>query len=553
MASTSPEPVPSPPSRLRWSDLLTLTAAAVVVRIVAALPIDYAPYTDPAYYSLVGQRLAEGHGFTIPVLYSFLEVGGRLPADPTLPVPSNGHWMPLTSLVATPFVEVLGEWLGGWRAAQVPMIVLSAALVPFTYLVGRELWGSRTVALTAAALALLAGPLLVMYPLVDNFAVFGACGAAALWCATRAARAGRPGPWLVASALAAGLATLARVDGLLLTVAPAVAWLLRSDWRPPRVRFAWGLASGLAFAVVLTPWLLRNLAVFGAAFPSAGGHTLWISTYNQQFSISDQPTLSSYLAWGPLNIVGSKLASWGELAGRTAVLLGGFFILPFAYGLWHERRRPELAPFLAYFVLMFVVMGAVFTFHAPKGAFYHSAPAWLPFAIPLAVASVGPASTAASRAWRFLSRPQTHRFLTFAGLSGALALSLAGSAVLLGQWSDAHAKLERAAAYLRAAAAPDDRVMAYDPPALYALTGNPGVAPPFDPFATIGQVVEAYQVRWVVVTLSPGQTRDPLGLWDGAAGTDSTGAHPDFLPADPAFEAPGVRVYQVVEAVARGR
>jgi hypothetical protein len=91
-------------------------------------------------------------------------------------------------------------------------------------------------------------------------------------------------------------------------------------------------------------------------------------------------------------------------------------------------------------------------------------------------------------------------------------------------------------------------VMAYDPAALYALTGNPGVAPPFDPFATIGQVVQAYRVRWVVVTLAPAQTRDPLGLWDGAAGTDSTGAHPAFLPGDPAFEAPGVRVYEVVSA-----
>lgn len=517
-----------------------------MARIVAAVPVDYAPYTDPAYYSLVAARLADGHGFSVPVLWSFLEVGGRLPADPTLPVPSNGHWMPLTSIVAAPFVAVLGPWLGSWRAAQVPMILLSAALVPLTYVVGSRLWASRAVGLAAAVLALLAGPLLVMYPLVDNFAVFGACGAAALWCAIRAVRADRPGPWLVASGVAAGLATLARVDGLLLPVAPALAWLLRSDWRPARVRFAWGVASALAFAAVLAPWLVRDLVVFGALFPSAGGHTLWITSYNQQFSIGDQPTLASYLAWGPVNILGSKLAAWGELLGRTAVLLGGFFILPFAYGLWHERRRRELAPFLAYFILMFVVMGAVFTFHAPKGAFYHSAPAWLAFAFPLAVASVAPASTAAARAWRFLARPRTHQFLAFAGLAGALALSLAGSSILLGQWSDAHAKLERAAVFLRGAAAPSDRVMAYDPAALHALTGNPGVAPPFDPYDTIGQVVEAYGVRWVVVTLAPGQTRDPLGLWDGAAGTDSTGAHPGFLPQAPAFEAPGVRVFEVV-------
>lgn len=526
-------------------DLLVLFGLALAARVVAALLVGYAPYTDPAYYSLVAERLGAGHGFTVPVVWSFLEVGGRLPSDPMLPVPSNGHWMPLTPIVAAPFVALLGPSIGDWRAAQVPMVLVSASLVPFTYLVGGELWRSRSVALAAAVLALLAGPLLVMYPLVDNFAVFGACGAASIWCATRAVTATRPGWWLVGAGLAAGLGTLARVDGLLLTAAPAAAWLARSDRRSMSTRLGWGAASAGAFAIVLAPWLLRNLATFGAALPSAG-HALWITTYNELFSISADPTLASYLAWGPLNIVGSKLTTWGELVGRTAVLLGGFFILPFAYGLWHERRRPELAPFLAYFAVMFVVMGAVFTFHAPKGAFYHSAPAWLPWAFPLAVASVAPAATAASRAWPFLRRPQTHRFLTFAGLAGALALSLAGSTILLGQWSAAHARLERAAAFLRDAAAPNDRVMAYDPAALYALTGNPGVAPPFDPFETIGQVVDAYGARWVVVTLAPGETRDPLGLWDGASAVDSAGGHPDFLPSEPAFEAPGVRVFEVV-------
>ena len=73
------------------------------------------------------------------------------------------------------------------------------------------------------------------------------------------------------------------------------------------------------------------------------------------------------------------------ILGRTAVLLGGTFFFTFFPGLWLHRRRPELMPFIAYWVAMAVVMGLVFTFHAPRGAFYHSAPAWLPFALPMAV------------------------------------------------------------------------------------------------------------------------------------------------------------------------
>ena len=77
------------------------------------------------------------------------------------------------------------------------MVLLSAGLVPFTYLVGWELWASRRVALGGAILMLLGGPLLVYFPMVDNFAVFGWCGALAIWASIRAVRSARPGPWLV--------------------------------------------------------------------------------------------------------------------------------------------------------------------------------------------------------------------------------------------------------------------------------------------------------------------------------------------------------------------
>ena len=527
------------------TDVVVLFVVALAARLTAAALVGYPPYTDPAYYSLVAQQLAGGHGFSVPVIWSFLEVGSNLPAHPMLPVPSNGHWMPLTSIVSSGWVSLLGPTLGAWRAGQVPMILIGAAIVPFTYLIAWELWRSRAIAITAAILVLLAGPLLVYVPLIDNFAVFGAAGAAAIWCSTRAVSAARPGPWLVAAGVATGLATLARIDGLLLAVAPFAAWAVHGEWTSTRARAAWGAATFGAFLVVIGPWLVRDLAVFGSAFPSAGGHTLWITGYNEQFSISHDPSLADYLAWGPLNIIGSKLATWAQLLGRTAVLLGGIFVIPFAAGLWRERGRPELAPFLAYFSLMFVVMGLVFTFHAPMGAYYHSALAWLPVAAGMAAANLGPVATWIGRGWPFLRRPATHRFLAVAGLAGALGLSLIGSSVILGQWADAHAKLTLAAAFLDAESEPYDRVMSYDPAALYTETRLQGVAPPFDGFETIGQVVDAYRIRWVVITLRPGEERDPLGLWDGAAGVDATGQHPDFLPEEPAYAAPGVRVYEV--------
>ena len=517
-------------------DLLVLGVLALIVRSLAAWLIADPPYTDAAYYQLVAERLAGGHGFTVPVLWSFLEVGGRLPADPMFPVPSNGHWMPLTSIVAAASMIVFGV---DWRAGQAPMILLSAALVPFTYLVAWELWASRRSAVIAGILALFAGPLLVHYPLVENFAVFGVVGASALWTATRAVRATNPSPWIIVSGALVGLATLARVDGILLAVAPAIAWWIR---RPGLVT---GLGSAAACIAVLSPWLLRDLAVYGSPFPSAGGHTFWIRSYNEQFSIGHEVSLATFLGSGPVAIVGSRIGAWIELVGRTLGLLGGVFAIFFFGGAWIHRRRPELAPFLGYWVVMFLVMGLVFAFHAPKGAYLHTASAWLPWAFAIAAGSVGAVASAGGRAWRFLRRPQTHRFLEVAGVAGAILLSLVASAGQVVSWNQSTANLRQAADFLAAAAGPDDVVMSYDPARLNLMSGHPGVAPPFDPFDVIGQVVDAYDVHWVVVTLE-GEQRDPLGLWEGAAATDASGVHPQFLPAEPAFEAPGVRVFEVL-------
>src|SRR5438067_301485 len=142
------------PSRARLVDLAVLTLLALIARVVAAAVVDYAPYTDPAYYTLVAERLATGHGFTVPVIWSFLEVGSRIPNPAVLPVPSNGHWMPLTSVVAGAFMAILGPT---WRAGQVPIVLLSTLLVPLTYQVGWELWQRRSVAMLGGILAIFAG------------------------------------------------------------------------------------------------------------------------------------------------------------------------------------------------------------------------------------------------------------------------------------------------------------------------------------------------------------------------------------------------------------
>lgn len=532
-------------------ELLLLLLLALVTRALAAWLVGDPPYLDPAYYEVVARRLASGDGFSVPVLWSFLEVGGQLPADPQLPVPSNRHWMPLTSVVSALSMMVLGP---SRLAAQLPMIVLGAALAPLTALVTWELWRNLTAARISALLAVFAGPMLLLASQVDNFAIFGVTGFGALYASTRAVRTldrAAAARWLVLSGAFCGLATLARIDGLLLLVSPFAAWLARHRGRrthPDRAALGagWLLAALVAALVVLAPWLARQMMVFGSPFPSAGGHTLWITSYNDQFSINRTFNPGTYLSWGIPAIVGSKMGAWLLLLGRTAVLLGGIFVISFIYGMWRERHRDELAPFIAYFLVMFAAMGGVFTFHAPQGAYYHSALAWLPFAIGLSTASFLPMVAGVGTRWKLLARKRGQLFLLRAAVAGAVVLSLIASVNLLATWRYERALLEKAAPFFRDLERDGDVVMYADPPSLFLLTGNPAIAAPFDPFPVIGAVARAYDVRWVLLERSRGATVDALGLWEGAEAVDSAGNRANWLRSEPSFEAEGIRVYEVV-------
>lgn len=524
-------------ARPPWRILGIFGLVALVARAGAALLVNEPPYLDPAYYELVARRLVAGDGFSVPVLWSFLEVGGRLPINPELPLASNGHWMPLTSIVSAGALVLFGP---SHLAAELPMILLGSALVPVTGFVGWMLWPSRRIAVVSMVLALFAGPMLLYVPMADSFALFGMAGTVGVLCSVMAVRSAQGGPWLLGAGAAIALATLTRVDGLLLVAAPATAWLVRWGWGPwrtalPQIGIGWAVAGAITGAAILSPWLIRQWLVFGSPFPSAGGHTLWIRSYNEQFSIGHRVDLGTYLSWGPVNIIGSKLVSWVQLIGRTAVLLGGVFVFSFLYGLWRERRRAELAPFIVYFCLLFVVMGGLFTFHAPQGAYYHSAWAWLPFAIPVAVASFEPGLRALGRRWPLFGRERNIRFLLTAGVAGAIVLSLIGSAALRAEWTAGRSRVETAAAFLTTGAGPTDVAMYVDPPSLHLLTGNPVVAPPFDPPDVIEEAARAYGVRWLVLERQPGIEEDALGLWAGA----------EWLGTEPVLDENNIRIYEV--------
>jgi hypothetical protein len=496
---------------------LTLYLIAVAARGLSGALHPEPAYPDATYYVAVAQSLAAGHGFTVDFIWNFVDVGGRLPADPTLPIASNAHWMPLASLIQVPFLLLFGT---SPLASLIPFMLIGATAAPITWAIAHDagLRGRRAVA--PALMAIVPGAVTPFLGQPDNFALFMPLGALALWLCARGLRGDVRA--FVLGGLVVGVATLARNDGILLGVPFALGWL-RQWWHrrggadegsPGRPRFLpLGAAIGCAllFLLVMAPWYARQEAVFGALSPSASsGRILWITNYPQLFSVSGDPTPASFLAQGWQSLLVSRLG--GFVA--ALVILGAvpflFFLVPFIlWAAWARRHGSFFAPWYLYGALLLLLSGLLFAVHVPYGTFLHSAVALVPHAYVLAVEGIGLAV-----GWAGLRRRHWHvsratRVFTAIAVATLWVGGAAATWKAVNDWNREASTRQAVASSLARLAAPGDRLMSADPGAYRYYTGLGGVVTPQDPLDTVEAVARAYRIRWLV--LEPTHIVDSLG------------------------------------------
>lgn len=477
---------------------LGLFAAALLVRVAVGAAFSGPAYPDSYYYYSVAQSLAAGHGFTVDYIWNFVDVGGVLPTTPTLPIPANGHWMPLAVLVQVPFIWILGP---GALASQLPMWLIGAAAAPLTFWIARDAGLEPRLALAAGLLAAVPGGLTPFFGQPDNFGLFMTLGALALWLCARGLRGDRRA--FVLGGAVVGLAALARNDGVLLGVPFALAFFVDLVRRHGTARvIGWAAALGCfaLFALFYGPWLVRQLSVFGSIAPSAAnGRILWISDYGQLFSVSTPASPETFFARGLGPVIASRLSGLASALGQFALLPLVTVLTPFALiGAWTRRRDPWFVPALVYAAVLFAASGLVFAIHVPYGTFIHSAVALLPHTFVLVIVGIG-----AAVRWVAARRPWDAPVATTAFAYGAVAAALVGavfqSTITIGDWSAARTTDSHLAAALVQAAAPNDVVMSGDSGAYAYLTGHPGVISPNDDLTTIETTARDYNVRWLVL------------------------------------------------------
>lgn len=491
---------------------IVLYALALAVRAVLFALFPDPAYPDSFYYVEVGRSIASGQGLNVDFIWIFAEVGARIPTIPTLPIPSNAHWLPLSSFLQAPFITLLGPTA---LASALPGMLIGSLAAPLTWAIARDAGSAPNAARAAGILVAIPGAVTVFMAQPETFAITMPLVAATLWAAARSLRG--DGRAFVLAGFLAGVLALTRNDGVLLGGTLGLIWLadrvrvIRArraarSWSRAEERNPIGVLAGLlalgAFLIVIGPWWARQLAVFGSISPtSSSGAALWIRDFREWNSIVAQPSLATFLAQGAGPIIASRLAGLTSALTIFSVLVCSVVLVPFLLlGVLAKRSSPAFQPWFVYTFVVFAGATLLYPVHVPGGTFIHTAIGLAPHAVILSiegvVAFVGLLS-ARRRAW---NRDQAGGVF----LWGFVALVI-GIAVVFGRpaqlgWDAVRQPRLELAAYLDAQAVPrDDRILSIDAGGIKYFTGHPGVVTPDDPIEVIESVARAYDTRWLVV------------------------------------------------------
>lgn len=479
--------------------VLALAARLVVIALFAD-----PGYPDSYYYVDVARAIADGRGLQVDFVWIFAEVGGTIPAVPTLPIPSNAHWMPLASFIQVPFIWLLGPTA---LASALPFALIGSLAAPLAWAIGRDAGLRPLVAVGAGVLTAFPALSLVFMAQPDNFSLYQPLVAGALWMGVRGLK-GHPRAFALGGLLV-GLATLSRNDGLLVGATLGLAFLY-DRWRAwrsggsrlPAIPIWAAVACFGLFLVVMAPWWIRQLDVFGQLSPStASGKVLYIRSIEEWNSITTPATLGHLLGQGIGPLLLSRIGGFVAAIGIFTTLVAGGILLPFMLiGGWAKRRSVDFGPFLTYTAILFAFSAIVSAVHVPGGTFIHSAVALAPHAYLLTIEGI-----AIAVAWIAARRPRWNRetatriFATAA--IGFAVVSAVGTALAVqGRWrQDGIERRAVAAALDLAGAAPDARLMSIDAAGYRYHTGRGGVVTPNDPIETIEEVARAYRIEWLVI------------------------------------------------------
>jgi hypothetical protein len=494
---------------MNWRSYLLLALIGLLgVGLVAALQ-STPGYMDADYYYATGIQLVDGHGFTEPFLWNYLD-------DPTgLPHPSHAYWMPLASLLVA--AGALGFGPGSWLASRVGFLLVAALLPPLTAAVTWSFTSRRDLSLTSGLLAVFPAFYLVFLPTTDTFGLYMLFGG--LFFLVLGRKTSRLNPLLLG--LLAGAMHLTRADGLL--------WLLIAIFsviyiypRTSRHGFPALIQSLfltlLGYLLIMTPWFIRNHGVFGTLLAPGASRMLWLTTYDQLFAYPASQITSA--AWWHSGLEAMlRIRTWAlgmNLENALSVQWEVFLVPLVGLGLWYLRKDRRIHVVVIAWSLTLIAMTVAFPFAGARGGFIHSGAAvqtmwWV-------LAPVGLERVIAfghrKRGWVVNQAGRIFR-ASMIVMAAALTIIVIYGRVIGGSsgkgWSQEEIAYRQMSNLLISKGMSNgDVVMVANPPGFFLASGNPSIALPNGDLQTLITVAERYKAKFAILE----EISTPAGLMD---------------------------------------
>jgi hypothetical protein len=520
--------------------LLGLVAALGVAAFQAA-----PGYMDAEYYSAGGQRLVQGNGFSEMLLWNYLD-------DPSgLPHPSHGYWMPLTSLLAA-----LGMWILNsqqFEAARLGFLLLAVVVPVVTAALSYSLTRRRDLAWLAGLLAVFSAFYFPYIATTDSFGLymlFGALFLLLLQAAERSVFWMRILPFGLG--MIAGALHLSRADGIIWFLVALLIVVLQREggsldkvglrWNPWVGRLSRLALCGMGYLLVMGPWMLRDLRVFGAPLSPGGSRALWFTDYDELYIYpASLLTLERWWNSGLGEILRQRAWALGLNLQTTLAVQGQVFILPLILaGLWKLRQQSGVRWGTLAWGLTLLVMTLVFPFAGARGGFFHSGAAVQPLFWAVAPLGLEMFVSWGSRLrhWNLVQARCTFQ-IGLVGLTIILTGFVFTNRVLGDQpadpaWNRGWQRYTRVEQRLPALGVlPGQVLMVNDPPGYFLASQRPAIVIPYGDLSTLLAVARRYQAHYLLVELDQVQGEELF-----AAPGDRPGLH--YLES---FE--GMRIYRI--------
>ena len=487
---------------MKKTDYLILSVLQLCIILLVAHYQTIPGNIDADYYFMGGVRLTQGHGFTENYIWNYFN-------DPVaLPQPSHSYWMPLASIITA-----VGMWLTGsqsFTSGRLAFIVLSVLITPLTAALAYRITSRRDLAIVSGLFSLFSGFYLPYLPVTENYSIFMVLGA--LYFLN--VHCDKYSTYLLLG-IFSGLMSLARSDGivwLLLTFLLIFARYWRdkalplSSPLPSTILINLSLALG-GFLLIMLPWYLRNMEVFGAPMSGGTRRAFWLTDYYQTFMYpASKLTYENWLASGWNAILNLRLSAFQRILYTVVIVQGAILLLPFILlGIWKLRDNAQVRLGLVAWGILIFAFAIVFAMAGVRGSYIHAVAVLQPWSWTLASVGLDTFLQRMQR-WKIFQLRRMGLILqsTLLLVLAFISFSSVNALVIANGWQRGELTYPKVEKFLlQQNIQPSEPVMVTNPPGYTMMTQRPAVMFPYGNEESILAVAKLFNAHYIILKEDP--------------------------------------------------